>query len=237
MDCPASPLRSNAHLALPPPENHPVKLPSPPPSAPTVHTTIRDELAVAATEATTKKEAPAPNDGSGGKGKRSRVVEGIVRRWHVGEVLRRASIGVRVCAAAFCLVSFSVMAADKTVGWAGDSFYRYKQYKYCLSVAVMGFVYSGFQAFAQVHHLISGKHILRRPIRYYFDFAMDQIFAYLLMSASSSAATRTDDWVTNWGEDPFTRMANASTAMSFLAFVAFAINSIISGYTLCIQHV
>ncbi|KAK1321810.1 hypothetical protein QJS10_CPA03g00407 [Acorus calamus] len=38
----------------------------------------------------------------------------------------------------------------------------------------MGFVYSGFQAFAQVHHLISGKHILHRPIRYYFDFAMDQ---------------------------------------------------------------
>lgn len=60
-----------------------------------------------------------------------------------------------------------------------------------------------------------------------------QILAYLLMSASSSAATRVDDWISNWGADEFTMMASASIAMSFLAFLAFALSSLISGYNLC----
>lgn len=60
-----------------------------------------------------------------------------------------------------------------------------------------------------------------------------QILAYLLISASSSAATRVDDWQSNWGKDQFTEMASASVGMAFLAFVAFAFSSLISGYNLC----
>ncbi|CAN1154543.1 CASP-like protein 4A3 [Linum perenne] len=64
-------------------------------------------------------------------------------------------------------------------------------------------------------------------------FLRTLILAYLLISASSSAATRVDDWQSNWGKDEFTVMATASVAMSFLAFVSFAVSSIISGYNLC----
>ena len=60
-----------------------------------------------------------------------------------------------------------------------------------------------------------------------------QVLAYLLISASSSAATRVDDWQSNWGKDEFTEMATASVSMAFLAFVAFALSSLISGYNLC----
>ncbi|CAK9169361.1 unnamed protein product [Ilex paraguariensis] len=60
-----------------------------------------------------------------------------------------------------------------------------------------------------------------------------EILAYLLISASSSAATRVVDWVSNWGKDEFTEMASASIGMSFLAFIAFALSSLISGYNLC----
>lgn len=56
-----------------------------------------------------------------------------------------------------------------------------------------------------------------------------QILTYLLMSASSSAATRAYDWVSNWGEDKFPYMANASVALSLVAFVAFALASLVSG--------
>lgn len=63
-----------------------------------------------------------------------------------------------------------------------------------------------------------------------------QMLAYLLISASSAAATRVDDWQSNWGKDEFTKMASASIAMSFLAFIAFAISSIISSYNLFIQE-
>lgn len=157
----------------------------------------------------------------------------IQRRSRREAMIWKASLGFRVLGLIFCLVSFAVMAADKTQGWAGDSFDRYKEYRYCISITVIGFVYSGFQAFIQAQLLVNGKQFIQHPIRFYFDFSMDQILAYLLMSASSSAATRTDNWVLNWGEDEFTKMASASIGMSFLAFFAFAFSCLISGYNLC----
>ncbi|KAK3035306.1 hypothetical protein RJ639_034014 [Escallonia herrerae] len=158
-----------------------------------------------------------PGNGIGGERRSRASVAGILRR-STGEVtVDRAALGFRICEVVLCLISFSVMAADKTQGWSGDSFDRYKEYRYCLAVTVIGFVYSGFQACDLAYYLITRNHIL----------------AYLLISASSSAATRVDDWVSNWGKDEFTQMASASVAMSFLAFVAFALSAIISGYILC----
>lgn len=136
----------------------------------------------------------------------------------------------------FCLVSFSVMASNKTQGWSGDSFDRYKEYRYCLTVAIMGFVYSGFQAYDLSYHLATGKHVIKHHLRHQFDFISDQVLAYLLISASSAAATRVDDWQANWGKDDFTEKASASVSMAFLAFIAFALSSMISGYNLCTRE-
>ncbi|XP_060204841.1 CASP-like protein 4A3 [Lycium barbarum] len=148
-------------------------------------------------------------------------------------MLTKAGLGFRVCEFALCLISFSVMAADKTQGWSGDSFDRYTEYRYCVGVNIIGFVYSGFQAFGLIYNLASRKHFRSHQSRYRFDFLMDQILAYLIMSASSSAATRAYDWISNWGKDEFTEMASASIGVSFLAFIAFAFSSLISGYNLC----
>ncbi|XP_027352592.1 CASP-like protein 4A1 [Abrus precatorius] len=138
-------------------------------------------------------------------------------------------LGFRITAFVFCLVSFSVLAADKKQGWALDSFYFYKEFRYSLSVNVIGFAYSGLQMCDLVVYLNSGKHIVEHQLRGYLTFAVDQILTYLLMSASSSAATRAYDWESNWGEDKFPYMANASVALSLVAFVAFALASLVSG--------
>ncbi|WCJ36063.1 CASP-like protein 4A3 [Euphorbia peplus] len=158
--------------------------------------------------------------------------QGVVWRSRRERTMKVADLGFRVSEVILCLVSFSVMAADKTQGWSGDSFDRYKEYRYCLSVNVIGFVYSAFQACGVSYHLATGKHIIRHHLRCHFDFLIDQAIAYLLISAASSAATRVDDWQSNWGKDEFTEMATASVAMAFLAFVAFAVSSIISAYHL-----
>lgn len=164
----------------------------------------------------------------GGKGKIMRVESGVVRR----SMLRRAEIGLRVSEVALCLVSFSLMVADKTSGWAGDYFDRYQEYRYCFSVNVIAFAYSTFQLFSHFHYMIWKRHIISRPLGGSFDFLLDQVLAYLLMSASSSAATRNDDWVSMFGSDRFTDMLIGSIATSFIAFLAFAISSIISAYKL-----
>lgn len=174
------------------------------------------------------------NEEVGGERRSRAAVESILKRSSNKDVnVERAALGLRVCQVILCLISFSVMAADKTQGWSGDSFDRYQEYRYCLSMAVIAFVYSGLQASDLAYDSATGKHFISHHLRYHFDFVMDQILAYLLLSASSSAATRVDDWVSNWGKDQFTQMATASIGMSFLAFAAFALSSLISGYNLC----
>lgn len=64
------------------------------------------------------------------EGARSWVAPSTKRRSRREEMVRKAALGFRVLGIVFCLISFSVMAADKTQGWAGDSFERYKEYRY-----------------------------------------------------------------------------------------------------------
>ncbi|PSS30389.1 CASP-like protein [Actinidia chinensis var. chinensis] len=168
-------------------------------------------------------------DPEGGGRWRVRQSLSFLRRVKRESMVKKAALGFRVFGVVFCLISFSLMAADRYKGWALDSFDRYKEFRYCLSVNVIGFVYNLAQALDLAHHLLTGKYFSQHPLRYYFDFAMDQILTYLLMSASSSAATRVEDWESNWGNDKFTVMASASVGLSFTAFVAFAASSLISG--------
>ncbi|KAL2321848.1 hypothetical protein Fmac_026227 [Flemingia macrophylla] len=168
---------------------------------------------------------------------------------------KKVALGFRLCEVVLCLISFSVMAADKTRGWSGDSFDRYKEYRYCLSVNVIAFVYAAFQLADSALQIVARRSIIDHHLRYHFDFFMDQasfgldtcllvklthylilklkVLAYLLVSSASSAGTRVDDWQSNWGKDEFTEMASASVALAFLAFFAFAVSSLISGYNLC----
>ncbi|CAA0836111.1 CASP-like protein 4A3 [Striga hermonthica] len=172
-------------------------------------------------------------DEVGGERRSRAAVASILRRSGRNAAVKKVALGLRAFEVVACLVSFSVMAADRTRGWSGDSFDRYIEYRYCVAVNVIAFVYSGFQSFEVAYHLATGKLVIVHQLRHLVSFTMDQILAYLLMSASSSAATRVDDWISNWGGDEFTLMASASIAMSFLAFVAFALSSLVSGYNLC----
>lgn len=160
------------------------------------------------------------------------------KRWLLGRVpekvrrteLKRAELGFRVSAALFCLVSLSVMSAGTTPGWAGDTFRRYNEYRYTLAASVIAFTYSVFQLVAEVHYHVTGRRIIRTPWINYFNLAMDQVLAYLLLSASSAALSRNDVWVSRFGVDQFAKLINASASMAFLAFIALGLSSIISAY-------
>ncbi|XP_021671301.2 CASP-like protein 4A1 isoform X2 [Hevea brasiliensis] len=86
----------------------------------------------------------------------------------------RALLGFRLLGLVFCLTSFSIMAADTNQGWALDSFHRYKEFRYCMSVNVMGFVYLGLQACDLAYSLATGKLVAHNQLRYYLDFSLDQ---------------------------------------------------------------
>lgn len=160
------------------------------------------------------------------------AVPDIMYRKRRTATLQRTALLARLVAAALCLAALAVLAADTRKGWALDSYSNYTQLRYSEAVNVIGFVYSVFQFFALALHLTRKRHLIPRPKGDYFDFTMDQVLAYLLISSSSSATARVSDWIDNWGSDTFPNMANSSIIISFLAFVVFAINSLISAYNL-----
>ncbi|KAH0885627.1 hypothetical protein HID58_061723 [Brassica napus] len=166
--------------------------------------------------------------------------------------VRKALLGFRVSAFVSCLVSFSVMVADRDKGWARDSFYKYKEFRFkvssfivnveellivtpgfCLAANVIGFVYSAFMICDLVYLLSTSIRRSRHNLRHFLEFALDQMIAYLLASASTSASIRVDDWLSNWGADKFPDLARASVSLSFVSFVSFAFCSLASGYALC----
>lgn len=166
---------------------------------------------------------------AGGQGRRSRPSIGMDKEGS----MKKIALGFRIFEFLFCLVSLSVMATDKRQGWALDSFYRYKEFRYSMGVNIIGFAYAVLQGLDLAYQLATGNHYKRRHhLRYYFDFAMDQMLTYLLISSGSSAATRVDDWKSNWGADKFPQLATTSVGLGFVAFVAFAFSSLISGYLL-----
>ncbi|GKV18918.1 hypothetical protein SLEP1_g29236 [Rubroshorea leprosula] len=122
-----------------------------------------------------KEEGPAATTTklSGGGGG-ARVVTAILKRSKAEEMVKISALGFRLSEVVLCLISFSVMAADKTQGWSGDSYDRYKEYRYCLSVNVIAFVYSSFQAYDLAYYLITEKHTIHNRFRFPFDFFMDQ---------------------------------------------------------------
>lgn len=85
--------------------------------------------------------AAAAAEKAGGRGGReegrSKTLSTILRRSRSREMVKRAGLGFRMSEMILCLISFSVMAADKTQGWSGDSFDRYKEYRCAFTVGFL----------------------------------------------------------------------------------------------------
>jgi hypothetical protein len=85
-------------------------------------------------------EAGTNNRGGGDQRKRP---NSSISRWKMTEsMVEKALLGLRISGFVFCLISFSVMAADKAQGWALDSFYHYKEFRLVFLLASLGFLFS-----------------------------------------------------------------------------------------------
>ncbi|XP_050938398.1 CASP-like protein 4A1 [Cucumis melo] len=139
------------------------------PSEPIVVTKVDTEI-----QGVRKVEEVSDSDGDGdvesadgGKvGRRRKLMESLsIKKIKKEELRKKILLGFRICGFAFCLVSVSVMASDKDQGWASDSFYRYKEFRYCMAVNVIGFVYSALQSYDLVYFLSTGKHMIRNHFK------------------------------------------------------------------------
>ncbi|XP_002453268.2 CASP-like protein 4A1 [Sorghum bicolor] len=237
-DPPPAPPRRQQPVEAPPPPPPPPPPPAPapalpPPVPPSPPAPAQAPVPPSAT-APAPAPVPAPRASSPHVQFRSadQVVPNILSRKRRAAAMQRTALLARGAAAGLCLAALAVLAADTRKGWARDSYSNYTQFRYSEAVNVIGFIYSVFQFVALVELMRRNKHLIPHPKRDLFDFTMDQVLTYLLISSSSSATARVSDLIDNWGSDPFPSMANGSIAISFLAFAVFAICSLISAYNL-----
>ncbi|KAA8517711.1 hypothetical protein F0562_015185 [Nyssa sinensis] len=161
-------------------------------------------------------------------------VTAIEKRWSREELLTKVSMGLRGSGCLFSFLAFVIMASNNH----GDNedFNEYEQYRYVLAMAIISMVYTGVQAVRQFVELYTGKQWLSTASLQWINFCGDQILAYLLISATSSAIPLTDSMKFSTDYDPvFIESSAAAISMEFLAFLVLAVSALISGYQLSHQ--
>ncbi|GAA0145779.1 hypothetical protein LIER_05895 [Lithospermum erythrorhizon] len=167
------------------------------------------------------------------------LASNIVQRWRKEDLLKKWSLGLLVSSFIFSFLAFIIMASNKHGDW---NFKKYQEYKYALAIAIISTIYTALQAFFQFNELSYGRNFISRHDMMMLIFFGDQLMAYLLLSAASSAVPLTnrmndpteDDYIfSERTEEIFINSSAAAISMEFFAFFAVAISALISGYKLC----
>ncbi|CAM6029439.1 unnamed protein product [Sphagnum balticum] len=156
-----------------------------------------------------------------------------------------SSLGLRLAESVCSLVALVVMSSNlKSSGNASLKFNSFSSYIYLVSMNAIVFVYSTLQFVQIAYTVISGiSFIPSILITTWVTFCVDQVLAYLMMSASSSAATFSIiahngemgvHLCSYYGLHSFCSQADAAVAMSFFAFTAMSLSTILSGYRLLV---
>ncbi|RWR78961.1 CASP-like protein 4B1 [Cinnamomum micranthum f. kanehirae] len=160
------------------------------------------------------------------------VMSSIIDRWKREDLLMKGNLVLRASAFVFALISFIVMASNKHGDWM--NFDRYEEYRYCLAIAILACLYTGMQVAIKIYQFSTGRDVISTRASGYIGFAGDQIVAYLLISATSAAASLTNR-MRQGSDNLFTDASAASVSMAFFAFTALALSAVISGFKLSHQ--
>ncbi|KAK9054902.1 hypothetical protein SSX86_025981 [Deinandra increscens subsp. villosa] len=159
-------------------------------------------------------------------------VTGVLRRWRHEDVLKRGSLGLRALGFLFSLLAFIIMASNKH--GSGRNFDEYEEYRYALAIAILSTLYTGLQSWRQIHEMSTGKRVISGGNLALIDFFGDQIIAYLLISAASSAVPMTNR-MREGADNIFTDSSAACISMEFFAFFVLGLSAMLSGYKLVKQ--
>ncbi|CAH8310615.1 unnamed protein product [Eruca vesicaria subsp. sativa] len=155
----------------------------------------------------------------------TKTFSAITQRWKREDTIKKASPITRGLSLLFSLLAFLIMVSNKH--GPGRNFDDYEEYRYLVAISIFSTLYTAWQTF--VH--FSKREFFDRRTSVLVGFSGDQIVAYLLISAASSAIPLTNRF--REGQDNiFTDSAASAIAMAVLAFVSLALSALFSGYKL-----
>ncbi|XP_042492574.1 CASP-like protein 4B1 [Macadamia integrifolia] len=153
------------------------------------------------------------------------------------DLLKKGQIVLRTIGLLFSILSFVIMSTNnhRVRGNPYDNnFDHYEQYRYLLAIGIISTVYTIAQILRQIHEFSTGKYLLSQLELNFLDFFGDQIIAYLLISAASSAIPLTDQ-ARRHKDKVLADPSAASISMAILGFMAMALSALISGFKLSIH--
>lgn len=141
----------------------------------------------------------------------------------------------------FRLISFSFSLASSvfmlTNNRSSDSphWYHYDTFRFVLAANAIVAVYSLFEMIASVWEISRGETLFPEVLQVWFDFGHDQVFAYLLLSASAagtSMARTLKDMDTCNVSNAFCVQSDIAIALGYAAFLFLGFTSLLSGFRL-----
>ncbi|XP_010509124.1 PREDICTED: CASP-like protein 4B1 [Camelina sativa] len=149
----------------------------------------------------------------------------ITQRWKREDLIKKASPIMRGFCLLFSLLAFIITVSNKH-GY-GRNFDEYEEYRYVLAISIISTLYTVWQTFSH----FSKREFFDGRTSLLVDFSCDQIVAYLLISAASSAIPLTNRF--REGQDNiFSDSAAAAISMAIFAFISLALSALFSGYKL-----
>ncbi|CAK9181497.1 unnamed protein product [Ilex paraguariensis] len=136
--------------------------------------------------------------------------------------------------ATFC---FTLAAAIFMVTNSRDSnpphWFDFDSFRFVFAANAIVAIYSLFEMGASVWEISRGATVLPEMLQVWFDFGHDQVFAYLLLSASSAGtamARKLRETPTCTANNAFCVQSDISVALGFAGFLFLAFSSLLSGF-------
>ncbi|KAJ3680816.1 hypothetical protein LUZ60_015305 [Juncus effusus] len=187
-------------------------------------------------ESRPKPEMPSPlRNGTNNHQHRNQFVSTVSER-----KIRRVNcllLLFRLAAFSFSLAAavFTVSNSSRSSG-SSPSWLDFLSFRFLFAANAIVTVYSLFELSAAIWEIIKGPTLLPESIQLWFDFAHDQVFTYMLLSAGVSAsmdASKLKQGPTCQGNgNSFCIQAYISVGLCFAGFLFLALSCLASGFRL-----
>ncbi|KAL2323921.1 hypothetical protein Fmac_022979 [Flemingia macrophylla] len=127
----------------------------------------------------------------------------------------------------------SVFMLTNTRGADSPHWYHYDTFRFVVAANAIVAVYSMFEMGASVWEISRGATVFPEVVQIWFDFGHDQVFAYLVLSASAAGTSMSrtlKEMDTCRASNAFCVQTEIAVALGYVAFVFLGFTSLLTGF-------
>ncbi|XP_010907076.4 CASP-like protein 4C1 isoform X2 [Elaeis guineensis] len=142
---------------------------------------------------------------------------------------------LRLAAFCFSLVAAIFMGTNSSRSPGSPSWLQFRPFRLVFAVNAIVAAYSLFAMGLSIWEILKGATLFPEPLQLWFDFAHDQVFAYLVLAAEAAGTVEARELKGAHActlESAFCVQADISVALGFVGFVFLTLSALVSGFRL-----